>query len=483
MKQKCFKKLTKPKSPFTKIEPEDPEVKRKRIRELKPNKKFHDFHTIQWLRHRYSNQLLQKSIFSLLPDNGRPVIDENESPEDKKKRLLMEWLSNYCQPKDRFKNVNINPKYFFNDKTFEKVLKLKEIFLEFDEDGSRKMEINEMEEMFNTNHICATINELVTLFFKDKVIKQDEIMSLFLDFYQFMEFALNKDQDFRFFMRKIKEKYKKSGKNENENGFLPMNFNLVLDYFIIKGKERASVEVIEKAIDEMDKIINSTGKSGPSSPDKKEDENKGKISYDSQMTDINFEQLIQEFQNLFRIKEDPNGTQANSSSQTKKRGTVNRTPGTRNFSLPPTQKASNINLNGQGTPDNDTSPSKGELSEQNGSVFYDIVQNQLFKEDINKLNYIHYQKLHSLQLAFKETKKVLSEKQNLLLRNNKDNNNNNINSNNSTMYGTMRALPYIKSYKGSEERFNKTKKKISIPYHTHTKMNYKNDYVPFELLK
>ena len=98
MKQKFFKKLTKPKSPFTKIEPEDPEVKRKRIRELKPNKKFHDFHTIQWLRHRYSNQLLQKSIFSLLPDNGRPVIDENESPEDKKKRLLMEWLSTYCQP-------------------------------------------------------------------------------------------------------------------------------------------------------------------------------------------------------------------------------------------------------------------------------------------------------------------------------------------------------------------------------------------------
>ena len=299
MQQKWPKKLTKPKSPFTTISAEPPEIREKRIKDLKPNKKFHDFHTIQWLRHRYSNQLIQKSIFSLLPDNGRPVVDENESPEDRKHRLLMEWLSTYCQPNDKFKNVNINPKYFFNDKTFEKVLKLKEIFLEFDEDGSRKMEINEMEEMFNTNHICATINELVTLFFKDKEIKKEDIMSLYLDFYQFMEFALNKDQDFRFFMRKIKEKYKESGKNENENGFLPMNFNLVLDYFIIKGKERASIEVIEKAINEMDTIIENTAKSGPPSPDKKEDGEKQKqeISYDSQMTKINFEQLIQEFQN------------------------------------------------------------------------------------------------------------------------------------------------------------------------------------------
>ena len=106
-------------------------------------------------------------------EQGDYIVDETDNDH-----IVMIKLS--------FKNVNINPKYFFNDKTFEKVLKLKEIFLEFDEDGSRKMEINEMEEMFNTNHICATINELVTLFFKDKVIKQDEIMSLFLDFYQFM---------------------------------------------------------------------------------------------------------------------------------------------------------------------------------------------------------------------------------------------------------------------------------------------------------
>ena len=60
--------------------------------------------------------------------------------------------------------------------------------------------------MFNTNNIHVSKEELKDLFFKkNKKISDDE---LFLDFYQFMEFALNKvcDQDFRIFMRKLKKK-------------------------------------------------------------------------------------------------------------------------------------------------------------------------------------------------------------------------------------------------------------------------------------
>jgi hypothetical protein len=38
----------------------------------------------------------------------------------------MEWLHNYCHP---FKNVELNPKYFFLiDKTFEKDFKIKRNF-------------------------------------------------------------------------------------------------------------------------------------------------------------------------------------------------------------------------------------------------------------------------------------------------------------------------------------------------------------------
>jgi len=60
--------------------------------------------------------------------------------------------------------------------------------------------------MFKTNNIKVVQEDLKTLFFKDDKKLQDD--ELFLDFYQFMEFALNKecDQDFRLFMRKLKNK-------------------------------------------------------------------------------------------------------------------------------------------------------------------------------------------------------------------------------------------------------------------------------------
>ena len=232
----------------------------------------------------------------------------------------MEWLHNYCQPPDPFKNVELNPKYFFNDKMFEKVLKLKEIFLEFDEDGSRAMEIDEMVEMFNQNNISATMDELVTLFFKGKKFKPEDIEKLFLNFYQFMMFSLTKEQDFREFMRKIKEKYKKNG-IENQSVYLPKNFNYLLDYFINKGKERNSVDIIEKAVEEMDKIINEN-------ENDEEEEKKGKKvnknKYDDQFKNINFEQIMEEFANLFKINIDlgQSNNQTSSGLKSKRKGTV-----------------------------------------------------------------------------------------------------------------------------------------------------------------
>ncbi len=82
--------------------------------------------------------VIQRSIYSLLPDNGKPVVPDDESEEDKQKRLLFEWLDTFCKPKDRFKNIHINPKYFFTDKIFEKSFKIKEIFIEFEKEGFLK---------------------------------------------------------------------------------------------------------------------------------------------------------------------------------------------------------------------------------------------------------------------------------------------------------------------------------------------------------
>ena len=69
--------------------------------------------------------------------------------------------------------------------------------------------------MFNTNKIDVTEPELRTLFFKGKVFKKDD--QPYLDFYQFMEFALSKesDQHYRNFMREIKVKIFKKKQEEN----------------------------------------------------------------------------------------------------------------------------------------------------------------------------------------------------------------------------------------------------------------------------
>ena len=55
-----------------------------------------------------------------------------------------------------------------------KINKLLDIFLEFDGDGSRKLEIGEMVNMFKTNNIPVSEKELVGLFFKDKKLKSNE---------------------------------------------------------------------------------------------------------------------------------------------------------------------------------------------------------------------------------------------------------------------------------------------------------------------
>ena len=261
-----FRRITNPKLPFSKRTIEPKEVTKNRIKLSKPSRIFHVFNTIQWLRKKFSEDMINKSIYSLLPNNGKPVIPEDESEEDKRHRKMIEYLESLKGPMGREKFCNINPKYFFNRTTFDTILKLKKIFLEFDADGNRRMELDEMLEMFESNKISANINDLVELFFKGKKFKEKEVMKLYLNFHQFMNFALTKDQDFRQFMRNIKERVEKNNNNDltkedNDNsgekgGYFPMTFKSLLDYFVDKGKERNSKIIINKAIEEMNEIIN-----------------------------------------------------------------------------------------------------------------------------------------------------------------------------------------------------------------------------------
>ena len=51
--------------------------------EQKPNRIYHDFYMIKWLRNKYSDSLIERSVFSMLPDNGKPVVPDDESEAEK----------------------------------------------------------------------------------------------------------------------------------------------------------------------------------------------------------------------------------------------------------------------------------------------------------------------------------------------------------------------------------------------------------------
>ena len=402
-------KITHAKLPFSERHTLSSEERKKRIMEQKPSNLFHNFYTIKWLRQKYSDSLIEKSVFSMLPDNGKPVVPDDESEEDKKHRLLMEYLENlYNKTPEREKFVNINPKYFFDRRTFEKILIFKEIFLEFDEDQSRKMEIDEMVEMFNQNHINANLRDLVNLFFKGQNIKEEDIMKLYLDFYQFMNFALTKDQDFREFMREIKLKTRKkeegfnTNKNEDEsNGYLPMNFNLMFDYFLVKGKERASIEAIENSIKEMDKIINNNKSQedlvGDNNEDFKrqnsieskriqieEENNEQTKYYDEQLKNLNFCDLIENFTNLFNVNDLNDNNRDN-----KKELSCNNNDNNGKNENEAKNKNNNI------------------LSNESEEAMTEFLQNKMNKAVIKKLNIKNYKKYRNVKLALNETKEQI----------------------------------------------------------------------------
>ena len=316
----------------------------KKFQDTSPSQIFYNPNTIKWFKKKYNEDLIKKSIYSLFPNNCQPIMKKEEwTPQ----RILREFLTHYLKPEDKYKDIWINPKYFFSKEVYESILKLKEIFLQFDEDGSRKMEIDEMTTMFNTNNINVTEEDLCGLFFKGKKYKEKDINKLYLDFFQFMNFALSKksDQDFRVFMRAIKEKKMKEKEQERileeekekkklanfesteeeavddlfvdekkEPVFFPMNFNLLLDYFINKGKERKSQKKIRRAIKMMRNILTPDrypeddpdfiedeegGEEKSEEEDKKE--KKEEDEYDKQLREINTMEIMEEFDKLFKM--------------------------------------------------------------------------------------------------------------------------------------------------------------------------------------
>ena len=455
--QKIWPKITHPKLPFSKKLEESPASKKIKIKLAKPSKALHEFNTIKWLRNKYSDSVVEKSIHSILPKKNNPLKYLNEKEVDKRYRKMIEYLESFKGPIGREKYIDINPKYLFDETTFKNILKLKEVFLEFDLSGNQKMEFDEIVKMFNQNHIKAGRKDILNLFFKNKVIKKkNDIMKLHLGFYQFINFTLKKEQNFRNFMRKIKSENKQKDKDDygNQNKeriYLPMNFNLVLDYFIKKEKEKHIIKKLKNAFDELDNDIkkedknddnyinknklydivnnmNTSKKNANYSKFKKSNKNLTLNQEDDILSDVNIVDLFNEFIYLFYLccrngeEEDDDKNfnffknELKCSTSYKKRNKTE--PQKKLTEIDNTILSNNIyNLNRNNrNKKSEFEKNKSQTSiiknknNLNGDNFIILIKNQINRDFVNRINMENFKKYHDVNIAKKETLKQIKKK-------------------------------------------------------------------------
>ena len=436
-RNKVREQLIKPKLPLSHRMHIPKDIRLKKIESLRPSSLYFDNHVIKWMRSKYSQSTIEKSLYSIFPEKGKTERNKNETESEKRRREMIEFLEGSRELKGKEKYVKIHPKYFFDETTFEKIQKLKKIFLEFDTNGNNKMSLDEIVNMFNDNNIKAKEEDLIKLFFKNKKIKKKEYFKLYLTFYQFLNFALHNDQEFRHFMRKIKSKYKeeikKNNNVEDENVYFPMNLNLLFDYFISKAKENSSFKKIKNAIDRINKFVTNSEKKQTDikhlqnlNIENIENSKKpGKLNNeysDLNMNDdidllenIDFAALFKEFSNLFSLKKLEDFQKAMSENKGKslknelKRVTkdINIDKNIKEFSSDLMKIKNNIILNKEIKKEN--IPVLYELSKNKDDEIANCIKRSLNRSTIIQLNMDNYKKYHNLKLALEATKENIKK--------------------------------------------------------------------------
>ena len=405
-KKMLWPKVTKPIWPFSLKIKEPRDLIQKRLSLAKPSEKYHTFETIRWLNQKYSDSVKQKSIFSLLPNKGKQIIPKNETEKGKRHRKIIEYLESFRAPKAREKNVEINPKYFYNKQTFEKIKKMKEMFLTFDKEGKQRLLLKEIVKLFKNNDIEVDIEEIKELFFKNINninAKNTPINILYLNFYQFLKFALSRDQDFRQFIRKVKKN--KKNKLIKKDAYFPMDFNTALEYFMRKEKQRNSVKAVQDAIKGMDKMMKieneeALEKSSNLISDEfsmsrksnnlfllssKSNNNKiiskmstnNNLLEENNLKDINFSELIEDFSSLFGINQPKKKLEENKINNKNKR-------------FAKSAKIKNNKMNGD------------------NPIYTEELKSKLRKETLKDLNIENFKKYKNLRLALEATKEQIN---------------------------------------------------------------------------
>ena len=457
-RNKIRENLKKPKLPFSQRLTIPKDIRLKKIESLKPSLLYHDNHVINWIRNKYSQSVIEKSLYSILPKQAKMERNRNETELEKRKRKMVEFLEGSKEPTGREKYVKIHPKYFYDESTFEKIKQLKDIFLEFDKNGNNKMGIDELVTMFNENNIKANEEDLVKLFFKNKKIKKKEYFKLYLTFYQFLNFALHNDEEFRKFMRKLKikckEEIKKNNNLEYESLYFPMNLNLLFDYFISRTKEISSMKKIKGAIDSINKVVTNIEKINFNEDsfknlniekiEKTKKLNNHNLNLDLNedldlLENIDFSALFDEFKNLFTVNKLEDFEKEMKSNKRKKIKNELKTI-TKDFIINKKKKKfssdfmdiknikNNLLFNYEVNKDNkDNIPLIYELSKNKDDQFLNDIKRCMNRSSIIQMNMDNFKKYHNLQIALEATKESINKMKTNDVSNSNDNNKKNIN--------------------------------------------------------
>lgn len=324
------------------------------------NRKHYNKDSISWFSHKYNKTQIINSINDLIV-TPRPFTPSSDSKTKIKANTKTKTNQNQAVCKKAIRSQSsqkdkllINIKYLFTNDKLKKILKLKDLFLDFDFDKNKIMELEEIQAMFAVNNIKVNKSDLIGLFFKEycKMNNKKNQKKLYLNFYQFIQFCLSQDDEFRNFMKKLKEE------NKKDNEYLPINFNALLDYFIDRGEERKCLKKINKAIESMDKAI-----------DTDDVLIKDVKKIEKLNNDIDFDAIIKEFECLFVL--------------TKNRGEV--TQGKKRIRSPSKEK---------------TRKTLKPLQECHSFESYDDVISERKKDNEKLGNVIHIPKRSSLQFRF-----------------------------------------------------------------------------------
>ena len=205
-----------------------------------------DCSTLKWMRHLLPSNALSNTLTDMLIEKEKSKPFLLRILEDKNA------LQSIVRPNSRFpflhNDKTLKPELLFQKTTLEKIRQLRDIFLQFDADHSRTLEISELFTMFNTNGIPVTKDELIDLFtLRDQ--KKKKIWEYKLTFLDFVNFSLSEECEakYRLLMKKVKQR-------TNSDIYLPMTLKQTLEHIFNKGKIKLNIAKINKGINKLEKI-------------------------------------------------------------------------------------------------------------------------------------------------------------------------------------------------------------------------------------